>query len=254
MHAAKKWSPEEICYSGCGAPIPEVAGFVYRRICRTHFEEPGFCLIDLGANASSTGLRRTMLEISTVMSKLHQELTGKKLVYLSAARFDQQESTRPHLDGGPEECFLMLGYEPSPVASEFEVSDYSQCAHEMGITPAEFLQQHNPMFQNARDVLNGYTTRIPCFTSEHYQILCVNNSSSSYDASWDSNLGWQGVLHTATIPKRDESCRRIINSTMIAPVIMEASGKLSDAELEQFATTTAVRRRGYDKLHLDDDV
>ncbi|MEM7557677.1 MAG: hypothetical protein AAF394_01015 [Planctomycetota bacterium] len=254
MCDATKWSAEELCYFGFGAPIEAVASVAYRRTCRTYFEEPGFCLIDLGADASSTGIRRTMLKLSAAMSQLHQEQTGKKLVYLSAARFDQQESTRPHLDGGPEECFLMLGYEPSLVASEFEISDYSRCAHEMGITPAEFLQQHNPMFQNGRDILDGYTTRIPCFNEEHYQILCVNNSSSSYGTSQDSNPGWQGVLHTATISDPDEDCRRIINSTMIAPVSMEASGKLSDAELEQFATTTAVKRRGYDKLHLKDDV
>ena len=35
---------------------------------------------------------------------------------------------------------------------------------------------------------------------------------------------------------------------------MGASGKLSEAELEHFATTTAEKCRAYDNLHLKDDI
>ena len=146
----------------------------------------------------------------------------------------------------------MLGYEPSPVNSQFEISDYSQCAFDLGHTPAQFLQLHNPMFENGREMLASYTTQIPCFNNAHFQILCVNNSSAAYKLPSNS-VGWQGVLHTATIPNRDEKYRRIINSTMIASVNLDAEEKMSELELQQFAKTTAVKRRGYDKLHLEDE-
>ena len=67
------------------------------------------------------------------------------------ARSELQETTRPHFAGVPESFFLMLGYEPSQVASEYELSDYSPCAHGMGMTPAEFLQQ-NPILHDGRDL------------------------------------------------------------------------------------------------------
>lgn len=54
----------------------------------------------------------------------------------------------------------MLGYEPSQVASEHELSDYLRFSHGMGMTPAEFLQQHNPILHNGRELLTRYTSRV----------------------------------------------------------------------------------------------
>ncbi len=59
--------------------------------------------------------------------------------------FDQQETTRPHLEGGREKCLLTLGYEPSEVDLELEISDYTRCALDLGLSSDEFMAEHNPM-------------------------------------------------------------------------------------------------------------
>jgi hypothetical protein len=64
---------------------------------------------------------------------------------------------------------------------------------------------------------------------------------------------WQGVLHTAAIPKPDSSRRHVVNSTLVASVPPGTAGPLPAAELAEFLTTTIVRRRGNDRRDLDDD-
>ncbi len=227
-----------------------LAEVVYGCVCRTHFTAPGFCLLDLGSGASSESLRRTMILLKRQMQEIHRNRTGRELVLLSAARFDQQVTTKPHRDGGPDECFLMLGYEPSGVASELVISDYSLCAHDMGITPADFLAKHNPMFAAGERLLAPYTTRVGCFANRTYQILLVNNSIAPYS---DTAPAWQGVLHTATIRNPDESQRRVINSLMLASASSGAVEPISEQEQEYFIRTMKVRRSGYDKPELADD-
>lgn len=244
------WPPETICLHPSSLDAKPLAAFIYNRTCRTDFDSPGFCLVNAGHDVDSVKLRQLMVDIKREMAVIHEVKTGNTLGYLSAARFDQQESTRPHLDGGPEECFLMLGYEPSAVASELEISDYTKCAFNLGLSPQEFMAQHNPMFKSGFDLLRPYATRVSCFSSTDYQIVCINNSSAAYS---ESSPSWQGTLHTATIVKPDESKRRVINSTMIASVPAGTPDTIGAAQLQDFATTSLVRRRGYDKPHLDND-
>lgn len=191
-----------------------------------------------------------MVDIKREMGAIHESTTGNTLAYLSVARFDQQETTRPHLDGGPDECFLMLGYEPSVVDSDLEISDYAKCAFDLGLTPKEFLAKHNPMFKSGHEFLRPYSTRVPCFSPTEYQIICINNSSAPYS---ESQPAWQGTLHTATILTPDESERRVINSTMIASMPAGTADTINPEKLNDFVSTSVVRRRGYDKPHLEDD-
>ena len=224
---------------------------IYQRTCRTDFTQPGFCVVDVGSDIDSRTFRQLMVDIKREMSAIHETKAGKTLVYLSAARFDQQETTRPHLDGGPEECFLMLGYEPSAVDSEVEITDYARCAFDLGLTPEELLSRHNPMFKSGFDILRPYSTRVPCFSRTKFQIICINNSSAKISPSQPA---WQGTLHTATILTADENERRVINSTMIASAPLGTPDAIESGTLDEFVSTSAVRRRGYDKPHLDDDV
>jgi hypothetical protein len=120
-------------------------------------------------------------------------------------------------------------------------------AFDCGLTPKEFMERHNPMFRAGSDILRPYVTRVECFAKADYQIVFINNSSAPY-----TGAGWQGTLHAATIQTPDESQRRIINSTMLAPVPC-GTPELQDDALREFMTTTQVRRQGYDKKHLDDD-
>jgi len=110
MNNVANWSPEEICLHSSGDDLPEIAKDLYRRTCRTSFEAPGFCLLNFGCSIDSTRFRRLMVELANCMSEIHEQRVGDSFVYLSAARFDQQTSTKPHLDAGPTESFLMLGY------------------------------------------------------------------------------------------------------------------------------------------------
>ncbi len=198
----------------------------------------------------SVAFRQLMVDIKRELANIHAARTDETLVYLSAARFDQQESTKPHLDGGPDECFLMLGYEPTEISSELEITDYSKCAFDLGLPPKEFMAKHNPMFKSGQNLLSSYVTRIPCFSNSDFQIVCINNSSAPYSSD---GVTWQGTLHTATILSPDDSKRRVINSTMIARAPFGARDLVDEAALHHFIHTSEVKRRGYDKPHLEDD-
>src|SRR5438105_4148074 len=132
--AMRSWSAADFCLStspdAAGRNLPDLAATIYDRVCRTGFDSPGFCLVDLGSSTSSKALRRLMVELRARLQMIQRSRAGRDLVFLSAGRFDQQVSTKFHRDGGPEECFLMLGYEPSPVAAELAMADYSRCAHD----------------------------------------------------------------------------------------------------------------------------
>lgn len=244
------WTSDWICLRPDKLDVSAIAQDIYKRTCRTSFDAPGFCVVDAGSSLSSAAFRQLMVDLKCEMAAIHESRTQKTLIYLSAARFDQQESTRPHLDGGPEECFLMLGYEPSEIASAVEIADYTKCAYDLQMTPQEFLASHNPMFQSGYDLLRPYTTRLACFTNQSFQIVCINNSSAPCTAEGNA---WLGTLHTATILKPDESKRRVINSTMIAPAAPGSSGVVSDSALHHFIHTSHVKRRGHDKPDLEDD-
>lgn len=207
-------------------------------------------MLNVGRTISSVAFRQLMVDLKNAMTAIHEAATGNTLVYLSAARFDQQTTTKLHLDGGPEECFLMLGYEPSDVDAELQFSDYSKCAHELGMNPTEFLAKHNPMFRTGQTTLQPYTTRAAEFSKADYQIVCINNSTGTFSAGLPK---WQGVLHTATILTPDESKRRVINSTMIASSPIGTPETITTVLQHDFIHTTIVRRQGYDKSHLRDD-
>jgi hypothetical protein len=245
------WSPADYCLTAnIDDPHEALATTAYERVCRVDFAAPGFCLINLGPDASSVSLRRFMVNLKQAMEKIHQQRKNRDLVFLSAARFDQQVTTKLHRDGGPDECFLMLGYEPSQVPSAIALADYSQCAYSMGITPHELLQKHNPMFGPGEQLLRPFTTRVECFTNRNYQVALINNSMAPYATA----QAWQGVLHTATIEQPMDELRRVVNSTMIASVPRGTEESVSELQQEEFINTNIVRRRGYDKQHLEDDM
>jgi hypothetical protein len=244
------WPRDSICLRLSRLDVRAAAADIYHRTCRTDFDEPGFCLLNVGDATDSIAFRRLMVELKQSMAAIHEERTGQTLAYLSAARFDQQTTTKLHRDGGPEECFLMLGYEPSEVDGELQIADYTRCAFDLGLTPQEFLARHNPMFRAGYAILEPYITRIPCFSRRDYQIVCVNNSSAAFSRT---NSQWQGTLHTATILTPDESLRRVVNSTMIAPAPLGTRDQIDESQLQQFLQSSVVHRRGYDKPHLHED-
>jgi hypothetical protein len=220
----------------------ELAAILYNRVCRCDFSEPGFALLNFGPDFGSQPLRRLMVSLKKHLNQLHEERHGKKLVYTSMGRFDQQVTTKPHRDGGPDESLLILGYEPTPVKSRVSLSDYTKCAFDMGITPTEFLDQLNPMFADGQDALAPYTTWLEAFDNTVFQILVLNNSVLPHDTNENN---WLGVLHTAEIitPMSHES--RVVNSTMIASVDLSVEEEVSGTEQQEFIATDLVRGAVY---------
>jgi hypothetical protein len=245
--AFEPWAPGHYCLTAPPDPadsrLPDLAAAVYGRACRNDFEMPGFCLVDLGPGATSGSLREVMIGLKRELQEIHAG-SSRGLIWLSAGRFDQQVTTRFHRDGGPEQCLLILGYEPSPIRSDFSLADFSRCAFDLGITPAQFLERHNPMFVAGEELLRPYTTRVACFSNAHYQILVINNSVAEWSIE---HRTWQGVLHTATILNPSEAHRRVVNSTMVASVQIGAPSPVTDNDIHEFATTSIVRQHGYTK-------
>lgn len=229
----KSWATSDYCFHVGNLDVNGVAEAVFEKVFRTSFDQPGFAIVSLGA-VDSHQQRRAMVDLKESLSRLHEEHWQERLHYLSLGRFDQQASTKLHLDGAPARSFLMLGYEPTEVRSQFLISDFTLCAHELGISSTDFLQRHNPMFGPGADMLRNYTTTITGWHEDRPRIVVINNSIGSTS----DGIPMLGVMHGASIPEPKPHLQRIINSTMIAPACYAAN----DGELQvtEFVTTTRV--------------
>jgi hypothetical protein len=204
-------------YTGLsGLPPPQVVGAlverIYGQVFRHDFASPGAALVSLGNAVRSAPLRQFMIVLKEALGELYQRQTGKHLVYLSLARFNQQATTKFHLDGAPEEAYLMLGYEPTVVQSALSIADYTRAAHECGIEPKVLLSDFNPMYADHERRLSPYVTRLEGFDPSLTQILLINNSSLPYRADRKNVLG---VMHQATILTPLPTENRVVNSTMM---------------------------------------
>lgn len=219
-----------------------LAETLFPLVWRRDYSAPGFALVDLGTTTTSTALRSLMVELKREFSAICRTQAGNDLIYQSMGRFDQQNTTRFHRDNAPEESLLMLGYEPTPVPSRLLMADYSRCAHDLGITPADFLRDHNPMYQRGEEALSRYATVLDPFRAEHFQIVLINNSA----APWSSEgFRSQGVLHKAEILAPDATQSRIVNSTMLAAAPIGAHDLVDRAGQTEFASTAVVSQRNY---------
>ena len=110
---------------------------IYKKVFRTDLTEPGFIVIDLGFTLGSQELRKYMVLLKNELSELHIDRFKQKLMYQWMGRFDQQETTKFHLDNAADQSFLMLGYEPTKIKSKLYFSDYIQLAASMKISGEE---------------------------------------------------------------------------------------------------------------------
>ena len=218
----------------------EVADCVYDLVCRTDFARPGFMLLNLPAVADSFQLRRFMVELKQHLREIHQRKTGHSLVYMFMGRFDQQETTKPHRDGGPDQSLLMLGYEPTTVCSRLFIADYTKCAHDREMSPKQFLADYNPMYAEGERMLTDYTTQLEGLDPTKYQVLVINNSNLLYR---DDKTAWLGVLHQAVIETPSEDGSRIVNSTMLESADTDSAEVITTEEQQQFLTTHTISKR-----------
>lgn len=214
--------------------IDACADNVFSQVMRTGFYAPGFAVLSFPRPVSPRELRRAMVALKRRLSSMLTELRGSALNYQSMGRFDQQNTTKFHLDGSPDEAILMLGYEPSRVRSRLFIADYSKCAHVMGLTPREFLEKHNPMFAAGAKLLEPYVTQVECFNPAISQIVIINNSSRALDG-----IGLQGVMHQAIIDTPSGTLRRVVNSTMLT-VTSDNVELLSEAEQDAFVESEEI--------------
>jgi hypothetical protein len=221
------------------ADHPKAAEAAFERAWRFDFSRPGFCLIDLGPTLDSHGLRALMVRLKDHLSELCLRRTGRSFVTRSAGRFDQQETTKFHLDGAPPQSLLLLGYEPSQVRSRLALADYTHCAFDLGITPERFLAQHNPMFAPGERLLKPYVTELAP-EGPHAQVLLINNSTLAFAPDRTNPLG---VMHKAEILNPTASERRIVNSMMLDCAEGSAQEPVGPSRLEEFVRTEAISQR-----------
>jgi hypothetical protein len=207
---------------------------LYQSVFRTDFTEPGYALISLGSSLQSQSFRQQMIELAGELARLDQEITGKVWQIRSLARFNQQVTTKFHLDGSPEAAILILGYEPTHVRSRLQFADYSRAAWENQMTPQQWLEQYNPMYATNEAKLTGFITPVEEFDPQQFQIILVNNSCQSFNPE-RGNL--QGILHQATIDQPLPDQARIINSLIISPVDASATSQPTPAEIDRFVQT-----------------
>jgi hypothetical protein len=206
------WKPGEYSLDLPAKPEQVGAEKVFDLAWRFDFTAPGFCLLDPGPRVDSHTLRSWMVDLKERLSEVGVRRGRPPFIFRSMARFDQQETTKFHLDGAPAESMLILGYEPSRVYSRLFLADYTHAAFDLGITPHQFLQDFNPMYRKGEDLLGRYFTELSLFGVDHARILVVNNSSLPFTEDRTNSLG---VMHKAIIVTPDEAERRIVNSTML---------------------------------------
>ena len=179
-----------------------------------------------------------MVAMKERFSEISVHRGGKPLRFRSMARFDQQETTKFHLDGAPAESMLILGYEPSKVHSRLFLADCTRAAFDLGITPEKFLEDFNPMYKKGEELLGRYIRELPQPDKGHSRLLFVNNSSLPFTEARTNSLG---VMHKAIIVTPDENKQRIVNSTMLV-----TEGEEIRAEKQkEFVRTDKISQKNY---------
>jgi hypothetical protein len=197
-------------------------------VFRTDLESPGFALLEFGTGLTPAAFRGLVIRLGQALARCYRDRFGEDLHFISASRFDQQAPTRPHRDGGPDASLLLLGYEPTEVASRIYLLDCTRAAVDRGLTPAQLLDCCNPAFGGDEQLLGDYTTEVAAFRTDHYQVLVVNNSILPYA---ERQRGMLGVLHHAVIATPSPDRTRPIDSVLMGV----AAVGLTVAQLEAFA-------------------
>jgi hypothetical protein len=175
----------------------------YDSVWRQDFDAAGFAYLDI-PNIDSRTLRAEMVELQDRLSGFAVARGRSRLFVRSAGRFNQQNTTKYHLDAAPPESILLLGYEPSRIISEVRIADYSCAAYDLNMPPELFMDRHNPMFSPGEELLARYSTTLTPPAEGSSRLIVINNSSHGF-----------GVLHQANIKHPNPAERRIINSMMV---------------------------------------
>ena len=213
-----------------------LAGAVADRVLRADLARPGFALLDPGEQPDARAFRALLVALARALGGHYRTRFGGDLVFLSLSRFDQQASTRPHRDGGPDESVLLLGYEPTALGSRLFLYDYTRCALDRGLTSAELLARFNPAFGANQELLRDYTTPLREFRHDRHQVLVINNSTRPFE---ERRRGMLGVLHQAVMTASDLTRSRVINSLLLATAEAGDGAGLSAEAVQAFVDSAA---------------
>lgn len=195
---------------------------IFDQVWRWNLIGRGYYLLDVGIVDSKT-LRQRMFEVKDKLSEFIP------FGFKSMARFDQQETTRYHQDGGPDLNILMLGYEPSKVKSRLFIADHVCAANDImddhPMTPQRIIAE--ALF-GRDELLDLYISELPQPKEGHSYILLINNSKEL------------GVLHKAVVEKNPNE-PRIINSIMLSP----GEDEVGVEQQQDFLTTDKISEKSY---------
>jgi len=211
-----------------------IARWMYQQAIRYDFAVPGAALLALAPGTTSQELRRLMVAVKEYLAFYHYISTNQYLAYFSLGRINQPATSSFHLDAAPDEAFLMLGYEASSVVSKLAIADYSRAAHDLGVTPREFLQRFNLMDAGQEQRLQPYVLRWDQFDASRPHLALFNNSTLPYTPTGDNTLG---VMCVATIVSPQPNVARVVNS-MTLSVVNEPSQEPVTPEVQQWFLET----------------
>jgi hypothetical protein len=233
------WKLDDYSLQVAGEPGSTLAEKVFGLVWRFDFTAPGFCLLDAGTCVDSHTLRFWMVALKERLGEVGMRRHSGPFAFRALARFDQQETTKFHVDGGPERSILILGYEPSRVRSRLFLADYSRAAFDLDITPQRFLREYNPMYRRGEELLARYVTQLPQPADGHARILLVNNGSLPYT---DGHTNPLGVMHKAEIVNPTESERRVVNSAML---VVGQADEFTPGPEQEFVVTEEISKKSY---------
>lgn len=212
-------------------PFPIDPAALFRRVWRTTLLEPGWAVLVPDEPVDSFTLRREMVRVLDDLSAEAERSGLPPFVVERVGRFDQQVSTRFHRDGGPAGSLLLLGYEPSRVASQFFVADAARAAEAAGMGVNAFLTANNPLRPASEDALAGVIEEVS-WPADRGAIVIVNNSLFP-----DGEPGRPlGLLHKGLIAHPDPTASRIINSIGAMPADEPGRVPLPASEVEAFVS------------------
>jgi hypothetical protein len=204
---------------------------VFRRVWRTATTEPGWAVLVPTVPLDSFAIRREMVRVLRELSAEAERAGLPPFLVERLGRFDQQVSTRFHRDGGPAGSLLLLGYEPSRVASRFFVADAARAAEELGMGVNEFLAANNPLRPAGEATLAAVSTEVN-WPVNRGAIVIVNNSLHP-----DGEPGRPlGLLHKGLIEHPDPTAARVINSIGAMPADEPGRAALPAAAVEAFVS------------------
>src|SRR5688500_8411452 len=101
------WAAGDYSLALPAEPGAAVAGRAFDLVWRLDLAAPGFCVLDAGPGVDSPNLRAWMVRPAGLLSEVGVPRVGYGFGVRAAARFDQQVTTKFHLDGGPDRSALV---------------------------------------------------------------------------------------------------------------------------------------------------